>query len=111
MARAHGVSRLRGMRGLGQDDGSDINWGGILSTGIQSAAAVTAVALKPPTYSSSYNAITGQQSVTSYGGVPQTSLFGSSLGPGVGTDLTSLISSPIILLGGLALVAVLVLKR
>jgi hypothetical protein len=113
MAGTHRVSGLRGLRRglarrLGQDD-SSINWGQILTTGITVAGQDAAVALKPPTYSSVVNPLTGAQTITSYAPIGQTS---SILGT---TDLTSslnsLISSPIVLIGGIALIAVLALKR
>ncbi len=104
LARAHRLSGVRrGLRGrLGQDD---INWGQILTTGIQTAGSVAAIAVKPPTYSSVVLP-SGAQSITSYGAtVPSTSILGA------GTDLTSLLTSPLVLLGGLALLAVFALKR
>lgn len=109
-----GKNRLSGLRGrqglvLGQDDGSssDINWGNILSTGIVTAGNVAAVAVRPPTYSSVINPVTGAQTITSYGATAP-SIFGTSLDS---TTLTGLLTSPLVLLGGLALVAVLALKR
>lgn len=104
MARAHRLSGVRGLRGrLGQDS---IDWGSIIQTGIQTAGAVSAIAFKPPTYSSVINPYTGAQSITSYGAVPNT-----GLGLGAGTSLSSLLTSPVVLFGGLALLAVFALKR
>ena len=102
MAGKNGISRLRGMRGLGQDS---IDWGNILTTGITTAGQVAAIAVRPPTYSSVVNPYTGAQSVTSYAPIgTSTSLLGMS-------SATSLLSSPYVLLGGLALLAVFALKR
>ena len=108
LAGAHGLSRLRGLRGraLGQDDG--INWGNILQTGIQTAGAVSAIAFKPPTYSSVINPYTGAQTVTSYANTPPSS---SLLGVGPGSSFTELLTSPLVLVGGLLLVAVFALKK
>ena len=105
VAGAHRLSGLRGLRGsLGQD------WGDIINNAISTAGSVASVALKPPTYSSVVNPYTGAQTVTSYGGVPQSSLLSGSPLLG-GADLTSVLTSPIVLLGGLGLIAVLLLKR
>ena len=103
VARANHLSGFRGLR-LGQDDGS-INWGNVLTTGITDAASVAAVAVKPPTYSSVINPVTGAQTITSYAPIGSTgSLLGTS-------SLTTLLSNPLVLLGGLALVAIVALKR
>ncbi len=106
MARAHrlsGVRRGRRGRTMGQDS-SGMDWSQILTTGIQTAGNVAAIAVRPPTYSSVMYP-SGAQSVTSFGSPSQTA---SMMG---GIDFTSLLSSPLILLGGLALVAVFALKR
>lgn len=106
LAGAHRLSGLRGGRRLvlGQDEGG-INWGNVLTTSITDAASVAAVALRPPTYSSVVNPYTGAQSITSYAPLGSTpSLLGT-------TSLTGLLSSPLVLLGGVALLAVLALKR
>ena len=108
LARAHGLSRLRGLRGvsLGQDS---IDWGSILNTGITTAGAVAARAVTPPTYSSVVNPVTGAQTITSYAPIGATSsLINSS---DLTSSLGSLLSSPLILLGGIALIAVFALKR
>lgn len=110
LARAHGLSALRGLRGrgLGQDD-SSINWGTVLDTGILTAGAVASKAVTPPTYSSVVNPVTGAQTITSYAPIGATSsLINSS---DLTSSLGSLFSSPLILLGGIALIAVFALKR
>ena len=106
LAGAYRFSGIRGLRGrrLGQ-----IDYGSIITDAINTAGAVAVQAVKPPTYSSVVNPITGAQTITSYGAtVPSTSLLGTSA---LGTDLTSLLSSPLVLLGGIALIAVIALKR
>jgi hypothetical protein len=102
LAGAYRLSGLRGRRGLAL---GQIDWGGIIQNSISTAGQVAAVAVRPPTYSSVINPTTGAQTITSYGAMPPTSLLGT------GTDLTSLLSSPIVLIGGLALLAVFALKR
>jgi hypothetical protein len=97
MAGAHNVSRLGRLRGRKLGDITD--WMPLLTTGINDAASVAQVALKPPTYSSVTTPY--GTSITSYGAVA----------PGVTVDpLTSLLSSPLFLLGGVALLVVL-MKR
>ncbi len=107
LAGTYGLSRLRGLRGraLGQDS---IDWGNILQTGIQTAGAVSAIAFKPPTYSSVINPYTGAQTITSYANTPPSS---SLLGVGPGSSFTELLTSPLVLVGGLLLVAVFALKK
>lgn len=105
MARANRLSGLRGggRLGLGQD--SSIDWGSVLNNTISTAGAVAAKAVTPPTYSAVINPLTGAQTITSYGAtVPSTSLLGT-------TDLSTLLESPLVLFGGLALVAFLMLKN
>lgn len=103
LARAHGVSGLRGLRGARLSGlGDDIDWSQIIDTGISTAGSVAQVALKPPTYSSVVYP-SGASSVTSYGAVPSTSALG--------TSTTSLLSSPYLILGGLALLAVVLMKQ
>ena len=105
VARAHRLSGLRGLRG-GLGDG--IDWSSILTAGITQAGNVAKVAVAPgplPTY----QAITtpgGYSSVTTYGagGVPQ-------IGTSVGSDIGSLLTSPIALLFGFGLLAVVLMKR
>jgi hypothetical protein len=101
LAGAHRLSGLRrSRRGLG--DGFD--WSGFSTTLINDAAGVASIAVKPPTYSSVVLP-SGAQSITSYAPIGATSsLLGTS-------SLTSLFDSPVVLLGGFALVAVLLLKR
>lgn len=83
----------------------EIDWGSILTTSINDAATVAKVAVTPPMYSSVVNPMTGQQSVTSYAGAPG---LGQSLAsPG----LTSIFSSPAVLLLGLGFLAVLAFRR
>ena len=88
------------------DSGGGIDWGSILQTGIQTAGSVAKVAVTPPMYSSVVNPLTGQSSVTSYAGSP--GLFPSTsaaLGSSLGTaSLTSLIMSPIGIIGVVILV-------
>lgn len=111
MAGAHRLSGLRGAQRivLGQDDDSGFDWDTFTQTLIKTAGSVAAVAVKPPTYSSSINPYTGQQTITSYA---PTGYTGSALGAGVlGTGFSSLLSSPLVLLGGAALLAVVLLKR
>jgi hypothetical protein len=96
MARAHGLSRLRGLRGGRLGD--DIDWGSIISSSITTAGQVAQVALKPPTYSA-VQYPSGLISTQSYGAVPNTSSISGFLSPDV------------LLLGGLALVAVVLMKR
>jgi hypothetical protein len=94
--------RMRRLRGMG-DDG--IDWSQIISTGIQTAGSVAKVAVTPPMYSSIVNPMTGASSVTSFAGAP--GLYPSGSIPGLssqfGTSLTGLLSNPIVLIGGVAL--------
>ena len=110
LAGSHRVLGRRLGRRLGQDDGG-IDWGSIITQGITVAGQDAAVALKPPTYSAStvYNPTTGQytSSTTSYaatGGAGLTSPLGTA-------SLTSWLSSPLVLLGGVALIAVVLLRN
>ena len=110
MAGAHRFSGLRGLRGLrlGQD-ATSIDWGNIIDTGITTAGAVAAKAVTPPTYSSVVNPLTGQQTITSYAPIGQTtSLLNSGT---LTTDFGSLLSSPLIWIGGIALIALVAMKR
>ena len=106
MARAHRLSGLRGLRGYQRvvlgDDG-DIDWGSIISNSITTAGQVAQVALKPPTYSA-VTLPSGATSVTSY--APIGSSTASAL---LGTS--SVLNNPYVILGGLALVAVLLMKQ
>jgi hypothetical protein len=53
--------------------------------------------------------MTGAQTITSYAPIGSTSsLLGTS---SLGTEFSSLLSSPLVLLGGIALIAVFALKR
>ena len=105
VARAHRLSGLRGLRGGGV---GDIDWSSITQNLITQAGNVAKVAVAPgplPTY----QAITtpgGYSSVTTYGpgGVPQ-------VGTSLGTDFGSLLTSPIALLFGFGLLAVVLMKR
>ena len=118
VARAHRVPAFRRARelsgyeravlgerfaALGYGD-SGIDWGSILSQGITTAGSVAAIAVKPPTYSSVVYP-SGAQSVTSYGAMPgSSSIAGAS-------SLEGLLTSPYLLLGGMALLAVVLMKR
>lgn len=76
----------------------------LLSTLIQTGGAVAARAVTPPTYSSSINPLTGQQTITSYapiGSTAASSLLGAS----------SLLSSPLIWLVGIGAIAFVAMKR
>ena len=110
VAGAHRFSGLRGLRGrrLGQDD-----WGSIIDNAITTAGKVASVAVSPgpvPTYS--YQSTPYGTSIQSFapGGA---SAIPSSILPTstVGTDLTSLLSSPLVLIGGIALIALVAMKR
>ncbi len=80
--------------------GSSSNpWASIITTGITTAGAVAAKAVTPPTYSSTINPLTGAQTITSYGATVPSSLLTS----GLTTNLSSLLESPIVLIGGIAL--------
>jgi len=78
----------------------------LFTTAINDAASVASVALKPPTYSSVVNPYTGASTVTSYGGIPNSSssLLGTS-------SLGSLLSDPTVLLLGFGILAIVLLKR
>lgn len=109
MARSYGISRIRGLkRGLG-DDGLD--WSDIITTGITSAATVAKAAVSPtPTYA--YTSGPQGTQILSYG-APGSSVSPYSYSPytsGLG-DISQLFSSPIVLIGGIGLIAVLLLKR
>jgi hypothetical protein len=109
LAGSHRLSGLRGLRGRGLGQDVPIDWGSIISTGITTAGAVAVKAVAPPTYSSVVNPITGAQTITSYAPIGATSsLLGTS---SLGTEFSSLLSSPLVLLGGIALIAVFALKR
>lgn len=82
-------------------------WASIITTGITTAGAVAAKAVTPPTYSSTINPLTGAQTITSYGATVPSSLLTS----GLTTDLSSLLESPIVLIGGIALFALMMLRR
>ena len=99
------TSARRTLRAIG--DG--IDWGDILSTGIQTAGSVAKVAVTPPMYSSVINPVTGQQSITSYAGSP--GLYPASGIASGSAGIASLLNSPVVLLGGLALVLVLVMRK
>lgn len=110
MARPHRLSGLRGLRGRMGDDG--IDWSSIITTGITQAGNVAKVAVAPgplPTYQSITNPY-GYSSVTSYAPagtvIPGVTGATSSLG-----GLDTLLTSPLVLLGGLALLAVVLMKR
>lgn len=92
--------RIRRMSGLA--DFSDVDWTQIINTGLTQAGSVAKTAVTPPMYSSVVNPLTGASSVTSYAGSPGLYPGGSSI-PGIGTSLSSVLSSPIVLLGGIAL--------
>lgn len=96
---------LRGMRrGMG-DDGS-IDWSSILTTSINDAAGVAKVALQPvPTVRTTYPG-GGSQYVQYAPGAPSGMLSGSSL-----TSISSLFSSPMVLLFGAGLLFLVVSKR
>jgi len=100
------LGRLGRRRGLGDDS---IDWGSIITAGINQAGAVAKVAETPPMYSAVVNPITGASSVTSYAGAP--GLYPGSNVLGSTAGLTSLLNSPVFLLGGLALVLVLIFRR
>lgn len=119
LARAHRVSGLRGLRGdgivarrlaaLGYGDAGGVDWSGITQNLITTAGNVAKVAVSPgpvPTY----QAITtpgGYSSVTSYG-----PLGTSPLSTTASLDsFDALLTSPLVLLGGLALFAVVLMKR
>ena len=108
MAGAHRFSGLRGLRGarLGDDDGG-FDWSSItpiIQTGIQTAGQVAQVALKPPTYSSVVYP-SGASTVQSYGALP-------SGAPGTATAaIGDLLASPYLVLGGIVLLAVILMKR
>lgn len=99
MARAHRLSGLRGLRGYQRVVlGDDIDWGSIISNSITTAGQVAQVALKPPTYSSTQYP-SGLISTQSYGMVPQT------------TSLSGFLNSNMLILGALAIGAIVLLKR
>jgi hypothetical protein len=79
----------------------------LFTTAINDAASVAQVALRPPSYSSVVNPYTGASSVTAYGPVGNSSQFSAS---GLGGSLTGSLS-PIWLLGGFGLLAIVLLKR
>jgi len=106
-ARSNRLGRLRGARGgrrLG--DFSDIDWGSILTTGINDASAVAKVALQP--VPSVHTILPGGGSqVIDYGvGTPANALGTSSLLTGA-----SFLSSPTFLLLGVGLIAVLLIRK
>ena len=119
MAGANRVSGLRGLRGsrlsgyeraiLGDRFAAlgygSIDWSQILTAGITTAGNVAQVALKPPTYSS-IQYPSGYTSVQSYGALPA-----GTVGVPSSLTSTSLLDSPYLLLGGLALLAVVLMKR
>ena len=105
LARAHRLGAVRGIRGVRglADDGGGIDWGSIITTGIQTAGNVAQVALKPPTYSSVTTPY--GTSVQAYGTTGQ-----QMIPSGLGTSSLDSIS-PVWLLLGAGLLAVVLLRR
>lgn len=87
--------------------GDGIDWSSIITTGINDAASVAKTAVTPPAYSSVVNPLTGQQSITAYGATGS-AIAASPLGT---TTLSSLLTSPLFLLFGFGLVAVIALRK
>jgi hypothetical protein len=96
----------RRLAALGYGDAGGIDWSGIITTGINDAATVAKTAVTPPMYSSVVNPLTGASSIQSYGASPGVGALGTSL-----LGSSSLLSSPLVLFGGLALILVLAFRR